>query len=143
MTYDPAGVSNPDNATPGSAYSDPLARYIKIESIGREGAVDPQDPTTYTVQANRLNATLIQYKAIGITDYARFVTNPDKRSDVMPLGVASQYDSNAGKLITPGVYDFNGGINIADYPIVTSYGAPDAYLRNTTTGQKLANQNAG
>ncbi len=120
VSYDPVGA---DNVARASSGSDPRARYIKIEVVGREGAVDANDPTTYVNQpAIRLAATLVEYKAIGITDYARFETNPDKRADIMALGVASaQY-----------VSDFTdptaATLTLSRYPLVTTYGAPDAYL---------------
>ncbi len=143
VSYDPVGLSNADNATADSPYSDPLARYIKIESIGREGTIDPHDPTTYGANVKtRLSATLVQYKAIGITDYARFITNPDKRSDVMSLGVASQYDATTKSIVTPGVYDFSGSATTLNpYPVITTYGAPDAYIPAGT--QLVPNPNAG
>jgi hypothetical protein len=146
VTYDPIGLNNQDNTSTTNPYTDPRARYIKIESVGREGAVDPNDPTTYTnVPRTQLNATLVQYKAIGITDYARFETNPDNRSDVMPLGVASQYDPNAKELVTPGVFDFDfaaGGVTgLEQYAIPTVYGASNAYI--STGGQFLPDPNAG
>ena len=129
--------------------ADPRARYIKIESVGRDGVIDDKDPTTYSnAPATRLNATLVEYKAIGITDYARFETNPDKRSDVMALGVASQYHPNTGNtdptpqgIITPGVYDFTSPTVLPAYPIITEYGAADAYI--STGGQVTLNPNVG
>lgn len=146
VTYDPVGVSSQFKPASADIYTDPLARYIKIESVGREGVVDPRDPTTYrSVPVTRLNATLVQYKPIGITDYARFETNPDQRSDVMALGVASIYDPNSGDIVTPGTYDFVAGANSPQpqvYPVVTSYGASDAYLRDTN-GFLMPNPNAG
>lgn len=145
VTYDPVGLGNQNNPSPGAAYSDPLTRYIKIEAVGREGIVDPNDPTTYrNAPPTRLNATLVQYKAIGITDQTRFETNPDNRSDVMALGVASMYD-NSGNIVTPGTFDFGSGNapTLTQYPIVTNYGAQDAYLQDNTTGFLLPNPAAG
>ncbi len=111
--------------------------YLKIESVGREGVVVPSDPTTFTNQPTaRLAATLVAYKPIGITDYARFETNKDNRSDVMNVGVPSFYhvqgnpDSTAttpSGIITPGVFDFNTSGNaptLQQFPITTTYGAP-------------------
>lgn len=72
----------------------PLGKYLRIESIGRPGFVDPQDPTTFTAApAPRLMRRRIAHKAIGITDYLRFVTNRDKESKfeaaigMPPIGV--------------------------------------------------------
>ena len=96
------------------------------------------------------------YKPIGITDYARFETNPDKRSDIANLGVVSQfYAANTdGGIATPGVSDFNsqGSTNangttpptIQEYPVITTYGAADAYLKATAAPNNLyPNANAG
>ena len=78
------------------------------------------------------------YVPIGITDYARFETNPDKRSDIANLGVASQFyaQNTDGGIATPGVSDFttaNGAPTsppaIQEYPVLTTYGASDAYLQ--------------
>ncbi len=142
VTYDPVGVGNQSTVggrTVGTPYTDPRARYIKIEVVGREGTVDPTDPTTFVNQPSiRLAATLVEYKAIGITDYARFETNPDKRADIMALGVASaQYvsdftDPNSTTTLT-----------LSRYPLVTTYGAPDAYLQDSTTKQVTPNPLAG
>lgn len=142
VTYDPVGLNSQSTAgarVAGTPYTDPRARYIKIEVVGREGTIVPTDPTTFVNQpAIRLAATLVEYKAIGITDYARFETNPDKRADIMALGVASaQYvsdftDPNSTTTLT-----------LSRYPLVTTYGAPDAYLQDSTTKQVTPNPLAG
>ncbi len=147
LTYDPVNL----NSAPV-----PPGRYIKIESIGREGVIDPIDPTTYSNNrsSDRLQAYQVAYKPLGFTDYARFETNPDKRSDVANIGVVSQYcdvdvDGNIlntdGKIATPGVYDFQSPVTqpLRLYPIATTYGATDAYLRQTATGQITLNPTAG
>lgn len=78
-----------------------MGRYIKIESIGRRGVVDPGDPTTWG-NADPLRRMLIAYKPIGITDYARFVTNKDRSTNTMVLGaspfpVEAPYDVTDGR----------------------------------------------
>lgn len=72
----------------------PLGKYIEIEAIGRPGFVDPQDPTTFaSAPAPRLMRRRVAYKAIGLTDYVRFVTNKDNEGKfeaaigVPPIGV--------------------------------------------------------
>ena len=80
---------------------DPMSKYIKIESIGRMGTVDENDPTTMGTQSERLRSEKVAYKSIGITDYARFVTNKDRRSDEFSLGTAG-FTTNFGE------YDVNG-----------------------------------
>lgn len=78
----------------------PVGKYIKIESVGRTGAIDPNDPTTFlNSPAPRLRRTIIAYKSIGITDYLRYVTNKSNDTKAVadigsvPLGVplAQQY----------------------------------------------------
>lgn len=67
---------------------DPTSKFIKIEAVGRPGVVDENDPTTMQLkQPIRLRAEKVAYKAIAITDYARFITNRDRRSDPFALGV--------------------------------------------------------
>ena len=107
--YDPvfgvtaAGVANAPVAIPPG-------KYIKIESIGREGVIDPLDPTTYgnNRSSDRLQSYQVAYQPIGITDYARFETNPDNRSTTADMGVTSQtypQDTDGG-IATAGAYDF-------------------------------------
>ncbi|MDO8588160.1 MAG: hypothetical protein Q7T82_14125 [Armatimonadota bacterium] len=66
---------------------DPLSKYIKIESIGRIGAVDRTDPTTMAIASKHLlRYEMTAYKPIGVTDYCRFVTNKEKRATQIDLG---------------------------------------------------------
>ena len=149
VTYDPINLNTA---------SIPPGRYLKIESIGREGVVDAADPTTYSNNrsTDRTQAVLVAYKPIGITDYARFETNPDKRSDIANLGVVSQVYTNdpdtgnkntstdpALGILTQGVYDFvnAGSADYQLYPVTTTYGAPDAYLVSGTS--LIPNPSAG
>jgi hypothetical protein len=68
--------------------NDPVSRFIKIESIGRAGEVDVNDPTTFRKnQPMRARKEKVAYKAIGITDYIRFITNKDRLSGEFALGV--------------------------------------------------------
>ena len=133
------------DASGGAAIAVAPGKYLKIESIGREGTIDPNDPTTYSNNrsTDRTQAYQVAYKPIGITDYARFETNPDHRSDIANLGVASQFyaDNTDGGIATPGIYDFSGlgstsangttAPSLSEYPIITTYGAADAYLMKT------------
>jgi len=145
VTYNPVNVigdpSNAPNYVSATGIPNPPGKYLKIESIGREGLIDSIDPTTYTNNrsTDRTQAYQVAYKPIGITDYARFETNPDNRSDIANLGVISQQytqdSSNDGGIATPGVYDFVSGSAPAYklYPVVTTYGASDAYLKDGMT----------
>lgn len=59
----------------------PIGKYLRIEAIGRPGFVDPLDPTTFvSAPAPRLMRRRVAHKALGLTDYARFVTNRDNES---------------------------------------------------------------
>lgn len=53
----------------------PLGRFIKIESIGRVGTINPNDPTIFTMPPDRLRQDLVAYKQIGLGDYLFYVTN--------------------------------------------------------------------
>jgi hypothetical protein len=134
VTYDPVniGLGQP-KAMPAPV---PPGKYLKIESIGREGIIDNIDPTTYgnNRSSDRTQAYQVAYKPIGITDYARFETNPDNRSETANLGVTSRANASDtdGGIVTPGAYDFNTTGNpsppvIQPYAVLTTYGAPDAY----------------
>lgn len=77
--------------------SDPYSKYIKIESVGRWGVFDNNDPTTWRPHSDSLlRREITAYKPIGITDYARFVTNRNNRSMEMPLGWPG-YSINFGR----------------------------------------------
>jgi len=155
LVGDPANSANNYVSTTGLAV--PPGKYLKIESIGRGGNIDPMDPTTYgnNRSSDRTQSYLVAYKPIGITDYARFETNPDKRSDIANLGVVSQfYAANPnGGIATPGVSDFyvdpttsmvKSPPTIQEYPVLTTYGASDAYLKATAAPNNLyPNSNAG
>lgn len=145
----------------------PPGKYIKIESIGREGVIDNLDPTTYANNrsSDRLQAYQVAYQPIGITDYARFETNPDNRSATADIGVTSRFyaDDTDGGIATPGAYDFrtdptnpntpvlvdaNGNPDPTPhpayqlYPVFTTYGAADAF-QVTPNGQLIPNPTAG
>lgn len=76
---------------------DPFSKYIKIESIGRWGVFDNEDPTTWRPYAqSNLRREITAYKPIGITDYLRFITNKGNRSMDFPLGCPG-YDVNMGR----------------------------------------------
>ncbi|MFQ3548868.1 MAG: hypothetical protein SNJ70_03865 [Armatimonadota bacterium] len=93
---------------------DPLSKYIRIESIGRWGELDPEDPTTLRPHGNPLlRRELVAYKPIGITDYLRFVTNKDKKNTYFSLG-APDYVVNYGRgynndPAAPSRYGFRAG----------------------------------
>ncbi len=72
----------------------PLGKYLRIDAVGRVGFLDPNDPTTFlNTPAPRLRREYVAYKAIGITDYLRYVTNITNETKaeaaigVPPIGV--------------------------------------------------------
>ena len=152
----------------GAPVAIPPGKYIKIESIGREGVIDPRDPTTYgnNRSSDRLQSYQVAYQPIGITDYARFETNPDNRSTTADMGVTSRFyaQDTDGGIATAGAYDFfvdpanpntpvlvdGSGNPVANgfplphiYPIFTTYGAADAYQVVPGSGQVVPNPQAG
>jgi hypothetical protein len=60
---------------------------IKIESIGRVGIVDPNDPTTFKLADRTSRAERVAYLQIGTIDYLRFVMNKEQRGTLMDIGV--------------------------------------------------------
>ncbi len=68
--------------------SGPIHRQpvIKIESIGRVGLIDPNDPTTFTNQDLSQRAERAAYLQIGTIDYLRFVMNRERRGTAMDIG---------------------------------------------------------
>ena len=89
VTYNPnndpaLGPIAPDAATSGQP--SPLSRYLRIESVGREGIVDPDDPTTYVQQT--LRRELVAFKPIGIVDYVRFITDRQRSGVPFTLGAS-------------------------------------------------------
>jgi type II secretory pathway pseudopilin PulG len=66
---------------------DPFSKHIKIESIGRWGVFDENDPTTWKHAGDvNLRREITAYKPIGLTEYLRFVTNRGNRSMDFALG---------------------------------------------------------
>jgi hypothetical protein len=150
--YDPtSGFPNSGTVTPTGA-----EKYIRIESIGRFGNVDPSDPTTFVNQPpTRLRAEMVAYKPIGLVDYARFITNKDNRPDTVNIGDPSVNTAVAGSpyptayaaispfgaqapaalqafnttLVTPNVVDFDPTNlpSVRPYPIITQFGQSSGY----------------
>ncbi len=157
--YDPT-IGKDANGVALAPIAVPPGKYIKIESIGREGVIDLLDPTTYANNrsSDRLQAYQVAYQPIGITDYARFETNPSNRSATADIGVTSRFyaQDTDGGIATAGAYDFltdpnnpstplldtNGQPGYQPYAVLTTYGAPDAYQVNSA-GLVVPNPAAG
>ncbi|MBI2844426.1 MAG: hypothetical protein HYX78_13600 [Armatimonadetes bacterium] len=96
--------------------NDPASKHIKIESVGRVGIVDEDDPTTWT-NSLRLKRELTAYKPIGVTDYLRFITNKEKRTGDIPLGAAGfnvkygYFDPNQPEPVRGAPIRVNGNLN--------------------------------
>lgn len=81
---------------------DPMSKFIKIESVGRMGVVDPEDPTVFQKrQPVKLRKELVAYKPIAITDYARFITNRDRKPEAATLGTPN-FITQFGALLDDG-----------------------------------------
>lgn len=86
-------------------YGDPISKYIKIECVGRMGIVDENDPTTLSLrQPIRLRAERVAYKSIGITDYSRYITNLERRTEPFALGVPAYTQPDGSKRAFPTQY---------------------------------------
>lgn len=68
--------------------ADPRGHYLKIESVGRPGELNPEDPTDFVPAgtASRLRKEMIAYKQIALTDFLRFVTQRTKNSTEAVFG---------------------------------------------------------
>jgi len=91
---------------------DPVSRFVRVDSIGRVGAVDPNDPTTFRLnQPLRARREKVLYKAIAITDYARFITNKDRRSVDLSLGTPD-FITQFGEAPTASAHPHGGSIRV-------------------------------
>jgi hypothetical protein len=86
VTYNPRPDPNPYDTK-----VDPYSRYLKIESIGRVGEFRPSDPTMLLGATTQLWREKIAYAPIGITDYARFVTNLDRIPRMIEFGIPTDF----------------------------------------------------
>jgi len=67
--------------------NDPLSRYIRLDAVGRVGQIDPRDPTTYgNSQGIAQKVERVAYKAIGLNEYVRQITNKDNKPGPVALG---------------------------------------------------------
>ncbi|MEN6355691.1 MAG: hypothetical protein ABFD83_01255 [Armatimonadota bacterium] len=123
------------NPTP----KDPMSKYIKIESIGRWGVFEEDDPTTWANQANTgMRREITAYKPIGVTDYLRFITNKDHRSTDFTLGCPGIHSvfgkspsSNYG--VRGGPIRVNGNLMFYGIPGADTDPSVDIYLRSVTS----------
>jgi hypothetical protein len=123
-------VSYVDLST-SSAYT-PTSKYLKIESVGAEGVVNPDDPTSSVAGMTSSNrrAERTAYKPIGLGDYSLFVTNKDNRSDVASIGVPSVITNPSTASTTtafaPGTYN---GITQGAYSVIPADSSGDPTIQ--------------
>lgn len=60
--------------------------FLTIESIGRVGTVNPNDPTTVVGRDRRESSKLVAFASMGITEQAMFITNRDRVSRPAEIG---------------------------------------------------------
>jgi hypothetical protein len=101
---------------------------IKIESIGRVGIVDPNDPTTFTLADRTSRAERVAYLQIGTIDYLRFVMNKEQRGTLMDIGaedigigvpyrtILGVPGQGSGSIFVNGNLRFSGNVEIAINP---------------------------
>lgn len=129
--------------TPGRARS-----YVIIESVGRTGVVNPNDPTTLnadpvqfqnfaspanlqaamsqladTEKSYPTSQKLIGFVTIGIIDNAFFVTNKDRESRPMEIGMPSE--------LIQAVYNTGGGYAVAPVQVPQVFGQPEPMFNLT------------
>lgn len=68
--------------------------YTIIESIGRFGRINPNDPTTVTVNDKRESRKLIAFASIGIIETGRFITDKDNLSRPAEIGVPDEFGAS-------------------------------------------------
>ena len=141
----PAGARPGANGEIGPT---PLSKFIRIESVGREGVVDPRDPTTFT--PTNLRREMVAFKPIGVTDYLLFVTDKDRTTPTTALGVdpfpltdGRTYSSQApgGKGHAHALASFYGPIRINGN--LEWHGEPTVFLNTDTAGGALVESNRG
>lgn len=116
VTYDPDPPYEPgDRQTP-----DPLSRHIKIESIGR------------VVDMGNVHRMLVAYKPLGLTDYARFVTDVTNEGRPAELGIPAYLDMNNDGV--PNTTPVDPNADISDPASV-----PTEWLRTVFEGPIKAN----
>lgn len=123
VTYAPVSKDVSNNKFIANYY-DSSAKFIKIESIARKGNVDSDDPTTMMpYEGEQTNSYyLMAYKPIGITDYARFITNKDRQNKTFEIGsgfVTEEYGrTNTKYTKRGGPIRVNGNVAFDDVSIV-------------------------
>jgi hypothetical protein len=101
---------------------------IKIESVGRVGVIDPNDPTTFNLADRTSRAERTAYMQVGTIDYLRFVMNKEQRGTLMDLGaedigigvpyrmILGEPGEGGGSIFVNGNLRFSGNVEIAINP---------------------------
>lgn len=119
---------------------DRTRRFIKLESVGRVGIIDPLDPTTYrNSEGKGLRRELVAYKSLGLTESLRFITDIDRRRPVATLGapdpvqersLTTAGENTAGTLFGGQFYNAgNGRFEARAASIRTERAAPTVWRR--------------
>jgi hypothetical protein len=130
-----------------------LRQCLKIEIVGREGVVDPSDPTTFTAQADRSRFEIIAYKPIGLLENAWFITNKDKARRSMRLGVSGTIPDErdpgrpfptrlSGSIRVNGDLEWEGDVRIELDPWFGGNPNVSAYDKVMVAGQIRHDENA-
>lgn len=112
---------------------DPLGKYIKIESFGRVGNINANDPTTFLNSPSpRLRRAYVAYKDMGLTSYLRYVTNHNKDTKA-----EAYFGVQAGVpvFMQMGGLPVNAGYNLP--PFLRTTGAPMRINAKTRFGHNL------
>jgi hypothetical protein len=131
--------------------ADPRGHLLKIESVGRPGELNPDDPTEFSAVGNssRLRKEMIGYVQIGLTDYGRFVTNRTKNGGENVIGVPTMNVPLALVLGDPEIGNTPSGVRnnniIFGFPMriqgnALLMGDVRAYLSNRGVGNELATE---
>ena len=130
----PSATATPVGASSGATTT---SKFLKIESVGVEGTVNPDDPTATPATPGTRRSERVAYKPICLGDYTRFITNRYNRSDMAALGMPSVWGtplgSSAPTLYTPGVdaclpnSSTPGTVSVTPSQLSMTFGGPQTY----------------
>jgi len=137
VTYQPDYTEDPTDPAPigKRRILNALSKKLKIESIGRVGFVNRDDPTTFlNSPPPRLRRELVAYKDLGLTDNLMFVTNRFNDSKftanigVPPIGVRTPA-GYSGPQYPLGMQIGNMPVRTFGPPPTSNYHIPGAPIR--------------
>jgi hypothetical protein len=113
--------------------ANPSSQALRIEAVGIPGElpVNGSDPTVFVTAATpghlpRLRRELIAYKQIGLTDYARFITNKYRSNDPAFIGTPGIGNAVASVFGNPmlGYSQYQSGVSTVNGQNEVLYGYP-------------------